>query len=115
MAAQKKLKDYYSVLGVSIEATDREVKKAYFALAKDHHPDRISDPEKKKEAHSRFIGITQAYQVLSDKQRRSEYNGLYYEHFATATQDSDVSPTPTWVERIFAERTYGIPRSPELT
>lgn len=59
--------DYYDTLGVSRESSDDEIKKAYRKMAHQHHPDRGGDEAKFKE-------INQAYQVLSDQQKRSQYD-----------------------------------------
>ncbi|MFA6097378.1 MAG: molecular chaperone DnaJ [Candidatus Paceibacterota bacterium] len=61
-------KDYYDALGVSKNATDDEIKKAYRRLALKHHPDKEGGNEAK------FKEINEAYQVLSDKQKRSQYD-----------------------------------------
>ncbi|MFH1508907.1 MAG: molecular chaperone DnaJ [bacterium] len=61
-------KDYYESLGVSKDATDDEIKKAYRKLAHKYHPDKEGGDEAK------FKEINQAYQVLSDKQKRSQYD-----------------------------------------
>jgi DnaJ-class molecular chaperone len=63
--------DYYTVLGVSSQATDEEIKKAYRKLALDTHPDRNpGDPR----AEERFKRISEAYGVLSDSQKRAQYD-----------------------------------------
>ena len=59
-------KDYYAILGVSRNATDEELKKAYRKLALKWHPDRNKD--NKKVAEEKFKDISQAYEVLSDKE-----------------------------------------------
>lgn len=61
-------KDYYNTLGVSKEASDDEIKKAYRKLAHKHHPDKKGGNEDK------FKEINEAYQILSDKQKRSQYD-----------------------------------------
>lgn len=61
-------KDYYNILGVSKEATDDEIKKAYRKLAHKHHPDKQGGDEAK------FKEANEAYQVLSDKEKRSQYD-----------------------------------------
>lgn len=64
-------KDYYVVLGVNRTATEEEVKKAYRKLAMQYHPDRNPD---NKEAEEKFKEATEAYEVLSDKDKRARYN-----------------------------------------
>ncbi|NQV13640.1 MAG: molecular chaperone DnaJ [Parcubacteria group bacterium] len=59
--------DYYDILGVSRESSDDEIKKAYRKAAHEHHPDRGGEEAKFKE-------VSEAYQVLSDKQKRSQYD-----------------------------------------
>ncbi|MGC8776053.1 MAG: molecular chaperone DnaJ [Minisyncoccia bacterium] len=61
-------KDYYKILGVSKNASDEEIKKAYRKLAHQYHPDKPGGDEKK------FKEINEAYQVLSDKQKRKLYD-----------------------------------------
>lgn len=65
-------RDYYEVLGVNKNATDEELKKAYRKLAKKYHPD--ANPDNKKEAESKFKELNEAYEVLSDKQKRQNYD-----------------------------------------
>lgn len=61
-------KDYYEILGVQKNASDDEIKKAYRRLAQQHHPDKIGGNEKK------FKEANEAYQILSDKQKRAQYD-----------------------------------------
>ena len=64
-------KDYYQILGVSKNATEQEVKKAYRRMALQYHPDKHKGD---KEAEQKFKDINQAYEILSDKQKRSAYD-----------------------------------------
>lgn len=65
-------RDYYEVLGVSKTATDEELKKAYRKLAKKYHPD--ANPDNKKEAEAKFKEVNEAYETLSDAQKRKMYD-----------------------------------------
>ena len=61
------MEDYYEILGVSKDASQEEIKKAYRKLAHKHHPDKGGDEEK-------FKKINKAYQVLSDEKKRAQYD-----------------------------------------
>ncbi len=63
-------RDYYTILGVDRGAADAEIKRAFRRLAQQHHPDVNPDPK----ADERFKEINEAYQVLSDPQRRQAYD-----------------------------------------
>lgn len=63
------MKDYYQILGVSRSASSDEIKQAYRKLAHKHHPDKGGDEKKFKE-------INEAYQTLSDKEKKSQYDNF---------------------------------------
>ena len=70
MSTEKK--DYYEVLGVPKDATEEQIRKAYKKLALRWHPDK--NPDNKKEAEEKFKEINEAYSVLSDPQKRNNYD-----------------------------------------
>lgn len=78
MAPPKK-RDYYEVLGVDKNASPEEIKKAFRKLAMLHHPDRGGDAEKFKE-------INEAYSVLSDPQKRAQYDQFGFEGIGDMSQ-----------------------------
>lgn len=65
-------KDYYEILGVKRESSGAEIKSAYRKLARKFHP----DVNKTKEAEQKFKDINEAYEVLSDKEKRQRYDNL---------------------------------------
>lgn len=69
-------KDYYEVLGVKKDAKSSEIKKAYRSLAKEFHPDKNPDD---KTAEERFKEVQEAYETLSDDQKRSRYDQFGHE------------------------------------
>jgi len=66
-------KDYYEILGVQRNASSEDIKKAYRKLAREHHPDMVKESDKSA-AEKRFKEINEAYQVLSDPQKRKMYD-----------------------------------------
>ncbi len=79
-------RDYYEVLGVARDASADAIKKAYRGLARKHHPD-VNPGDKK--AESRFKEIQQAYDILSDKEKRA-----LYDQYGTAAFEGMAAPGP---------------------
>jgi molecular chaperone DnaJ len=63
-------RDYYEVLGIDRNADDAAIKRAYRQLAKKYHPDVSTEPD----AEAKFKEVQEAYEVLSDSQKRSQYD-----------------------------------------
>ena len=87
------LKDYYRILGVNVNASAEDIKRAFRRLALHYHPDR--NPENIKEAEVKFKEINEAYEVLSDDEKRWRYDSL--------TRLSGYSPRTMNAENIYNE------------
>ena len=64
-------KDYYSTLGIDRNSSEEQIKKAYKKLALKYHPDRNKNDKK---AEEKFKEINEAYQVLGDQEKKSQYD-----------------------------------------
>ncbi len=84
-----RFKDYYETLGVSRTASAEEIKKAFRKLARQHHPDVAKN---KKEAEEKFKEINEAYEVLSDPEKRKRYDELG----ANWKAGQEFRPPPGW-------------------
>jgi len=75
---------YYDILGVSRDADEKEIRKAYRDLARKYHPDVCKDDG----AEERFKRINEAYSVLSDAQKRAQYDRMGHDAFSNASKGS---------------------------
>src|ERR1700693_1925129 len=87
MAVQ--FRDYYETLGVSKTASEDEIRSAFRKLARKYHPDVAKD---KKNAEEKFKQINEAYEVLSDPEKRKKYDQLG----ANWNQPGGFQPPPNW-------------------
>lgn len=81
-------RSYYEILGVSKDATQEDIKKAYRKLARKYHPD--VNPNN-KEAEAKFKEISEAYAVLSDPEKRQQYDAVGHEAFTSSGQGYNFS------------------------
>ena len=79
--------DYYKLLGVEKSASPEEIKKAYRKLALKYHPDRNKG---NKEAEEQFKKISEAYAVLSDKEKRQQYDTVGSAGFQQRYSQEDI-------------------------
>src|SRR5262252_8255207 len=84
-----KFRDYYEILGVSRTAKDEEIKRTYRKLARKYHPDLNPN---NKQAEEKFKEIQEAYEVLSDPEKRQKYDQLG----ANWKNGADFTPPPNW-------------------
>jgi hypothetical protein len=102
------VKDYYKILNIDRYATDRQIKKAYRKLALKYHPDK----SKSAGSHVIFTEINEAYQVLSRKENKENYNYIYdYEVLNKRRVDSEkkYSTPMDWGRNIHKKTPYSEP------
>ena len=76
--ARSKSKDLYGVMGITPNATQQQIKEAYYKRSMEYHPDKNKNS---KEAHTKFTELTEAYSVLGSHDLRKRYDkGLYHGH-----------------------------------
>jgi curved DNA-binding protein len=95
-----KFRDYYEVLGLPRHASDTEIKKAFRKLARQYHPDVAKD---KKAAEEKFKELNEAYEVLSDPEKRKKYDELG----PNWKQGAEFRPPPGWEEAFGRARQGG--------
>ena len=96
---RSKSKDLYGVMGITPNATQQQIKEAYYKLSMQYHPDKNRNS---KEAHTKFTELTEAYSVLGSHDLRKRYDkGLYHghphKHAPTHTPSQGTPPHDTTV------------------
>jgi curved DNA-binding protein CbpA len=94
MDSSRTRKNYYDILGVKPDASSAEIDQAYKKLSADWHPDKHK--ANRKEAEAKFHDISEAYDVLSNRNRRSHYDDV--SHRTYTNEDADKT-----FERFFEE------------
>lgn len=98
-------KDYYKILGVNKDASDEEIKKAYRKLAMKYHPDHAKGD---KGSEDRFKEISEAYAVLSDKEKRRQYDTYGSNGFQQRYSQEDIFKNFDFSD-VFKEFGFGGP------
>lgn len=90
--------DYYDILGVSPDASEKEIIKAYRKLAQECHPDKTSGlpEEERKRREERFIVGTEGYETLKDKKKKASYDAQYQLYQSKKEQNSSNDDIPFW-------------------
>lgn len=86
------MKDYYKILQVAPDASTEVIQMAYKALAKKYHPDL--NPGQEEAAQEKMKDVNEAYEILSDKDKRWQYDQIYYRQEKTAQKTSYSAPEP---------------------
>ncbi|MEE6518240.1 hypothetical protein FKM82_029112 [Ascaphus truei] len=82
-------KTYYDILGVPKNASERQIKKAFHKLAMKYHPDKNKSPD----AEAKFQEIAEAYEILSDENKRREYDQFGHDAFTNAGRGGSDKPS----------------------
>ena len=86
--------NYYDVLGVARDASESEIRNKFRVLARENHPDRFTEPEKKRSAEDKFQLLTEAMNVLTNEARRKA-------HDAELEKNRPVSQDPAGQARVY--------------
>lgn len=98
------IRDYYRTLGLTLEASEQDIKKAYRKLAMHYHPDRNGG---NPESEERLKEINEAYQILGDEEKRRLYD-LQYRQNSESQRFNDVSINDDLISvlRMFSQRGF---------
>ncbi|CAF1336258.1 unnamed protein product [Rotaria sordida] len=94
-------RNYYELLGVERTATQKEIKKAFYKLSKEYHPDSNSADQS---LHEKFVKINEAFSVLSKQSTRSTYDQSLNSISRPPYQSYSRQPSPNWSNINFASR-----------
>lgn len=108
--------NYYTILGVSRDADEREIKRAYHKMARELHPDKAETPEKARDMEQKFALVSTAYNLLKDTEARREYDRKTFGESKAPTAKSDysapVSESPRGVQPAMAPVIPEAPKAP---
>lgn len=109
------MKDYYKILQVAPDASTEVIQMAYKALAKKYHPDL--NPGQEEAAQEKMKDVNEAYEILSDKDKRWQYDQIYYRQEKTEQKTSYSAPEPpksaqTYSAQLKGEQTSAAPVDP---
>ena len=97
-------KDYYKILGINRDANQQTIKKAYRKMALKYHPDK----NKEKGAEDKFKEISEAYDVLSSKEKKNIYDKFGYDALKNGASHSQHMPNPHDIfNRFFSNNNFG--------
>jgi len=100
------MENYYEVLGVSPTATFQELKRVFQQLARQHHPDKVSEKSQLSDQSSRFVAISEAWKVLGNAELRKQYDAVWVQRCTAQAQtiqdyvsieEFDVTADNRWV------------------
>ncbi len=95
-------RDYYEILGVTRNSSEDEIKKAYRKLALKYHPDRVAEADK-KESSEKFKEATEAYEVISDPNKKVQYDQYGHSAFQGASGHGNGFGSTEHAEEVFRE------------
>lgn len=93
------MKDYYKILQVASDASPEVIQMAYKALAKKYHPDL--NPGQEEAMQEKMKDLNEAYEILSDKDKRWQYNQSFYQNEESSHYSESEPPRNSWTESSY--------------